>query len=55
MKSLRSGSRNRCSPSHLSALDSCTYRLMKLGLVAVLLRWTPLRGGTYAWRNGRLP
>ncbi|KAH8889897.1 hypothetical protein GQ53DRAFT_766358 [Thozetella sp. PMI_491] len=33
MKSPSAGSRKRYSLSHLSALDSCTYRLMKLGPV----------------------
>jgi hypothetical protein len=37
IKSPRAGFRKRCSPPHLSALDSCTYRLMKLGRVAVPL------------------
>jgi hypothetical protein len=43
IKSLRAGVRKRYSPYHLSALDSCIYRLMKLGRVAVPLEWTPLR------------
>jgi len=43
IKSPRAGLRKRYSPSHLSALDSYIYKLIKLGIIAILLPWTLLR------------